>query len=221
MTAEELISEIVPAIRKDDKASEALNWMDVFRVSHLPIVEETDYLGLISDADIFDTNAPDSTVMSHHLSLNRPFVKQHQHIYEIADVVTKYKLSTVPVLTETEEYLGVITITDLAHEFSSLMASGNPGGIVVLEVKTNDYALSEIAQIIESNDAKILSLYVRSKTDEDAVIVTIKVNRTDITAIIQTFERYSYKIKAIFSDSEELDSLLKDRLDSFLKYLNI
>lgn len=221
MIAEDLISEIIPAIRKEDKANEALNWMDVFRVSHLPIVEESDYLGLISDADIFDMNTPDAPVMNHQLSLNRPFVKEHQHIYEVAEVVSKLKLSAVPVLSDEEKYLGVITITDLAHEFSNLMSAGNPGAIIVLELKSNDYALSEIAQIVESNDAKILSLFVRSIINSENVWVTLKLNRTDISAIIQTFERYSYKIKAIFSDSEKLDSLMKDRLDSFLKYLNI
>lgn len=221
MIAEELISEIVPAIKRDDKASEALNWMDVFKVSHLPIVEESEYLGLISDADIFDKNTPESSVMSHHLSLNRPFVKMNQHIYEVVDLISKFKLTVVPVLSDKDEYLGVITVNDMAHEFSNLMASENPGGIIVLELKVNDYSLSEISQIVEGNDAKILSLYIRSIHNTDSVHLTLKLNKTDISAVIQTFERYSYKIKAIFANSTEVDSMLKDRLDSFFKYINI
>jgi len=221
MIASELISEIVPAIHKNDKASEALNWMDVFKVSHLPIVENNEYLGLISDADIFDLNNPSSKVLDHQLSIQRPYIKDHQHVFEAADLVAKFKITVVPVLDKDENYIGLITTNDLAQEFSHLLSSENPGGIIVLEVKTNDYTLSEIAQIIESNDTKILSLYLRTIKPAEKVEITIKVNRTDIAAVIQTFERYSYKIKEIHSDNNELDSSLKDRLDSFLNYLSI
>ncbi len=221
MIASELLSEVVPAVHKNDKASAALNWMDVFKVSHLPIVDNNEYLGIISDADIFDMNTPETPVLSHNLSLKRPFVKEHQHIYEVVEVASKHKLSIVPVLAEDEHYLGLITISDLAHECSHLMSTENPGGIIVLEIKTNDYSLSEIAQIVEGNDTKILSLYVRTKRPSDNVEITIKTNRTDISAVIQTFERYSYKIKQIHSENSEVDSSLKDRLDSFLKYLSI
>jgi Mg/Co/Ni transporter MgtE len=221
MIASELLSEVVPFVHKDDKATEALNWMDVFRVSHLPIVENNEYLGLISDADIFDMNNPEIPVMQHTLSLQRPFVKDYQHIYEVVDLASKHKLTVIPVLGNDEQYKGLITVSDLAHEFSHLMSTQNPGGIIVLELKTNDYSLSEIAQIIEGNDTKILSLYVRTKKPDDQVEITIKVNKTDISAVIQTFERYSYKIKEIHSENSEVDSSLKERLDAFLKYLSI
>jgi signal-transduction protein with cAMP-binding, CBS, and nucleotidyltransferase domain len=221
MIAAELISDVVPAIHMNDTANEALNWMDVFRVSHLPIIADNEYMGLISETDIFDLNAPEKRVMEHELSLPRPFVSENQHIYEAAVLVAKYKLTVIPVLTTDEKYLGLITINDLAQEFSHLMSAENPGGIIVLEVRTNDYSLSEIAQIVESNDVKILSLYVESSRSDEYVEITLKLNKTDIMSIIQTFERYSYKIKATYAESKEIDIMLKDRLDSFLKYLNI
>ncbi|MFA6400705.1 MAG: CBS domain-containing protein [Salinivirgaceae bacterium] len=221
MIASELISEIVPAVHKDDKASEALNWMDVFRVSHLPIVDNQEYMGLISETDIFDMNNPEIPVLSHTLSIPRPFIYENQHIYEAAELVAKYKLTLIPVLSVDEKYLGVITLTELAQEFSHLMSSDSPGGILVLELNAHDYSLSEIAQIIEGNDAKTLSLYVRTTNLSETVEITLKINRTDLSAVIQTFERYNYKIKAIHSTSKELDSLIKDRLDSFLKYISI
>lgn len=221
MIATELISDVVPAIHKNDTANEALNWMDVFRVSHLPIVADDEYLGLISETDIFDMNNPEISVMEHHLSLPRPFVFENQHIYEAAVLVSKYKLTIIPVLSEEQEYLGVITINDLAQEFSHLMSAENPGGIIVLQLKTNDYSLSEIAQIVEGNDAKILSLYVQTTPTNEFIEITLKLNKTDISDVIQTFERYSYQIKATYAESKEIDIMLKDRLDSFLKYLNI
>ncbi len=221
MLAIDLISEIVPAVKKDDKTLEALNWMDVFKVSHLPVVDGKQYIGLISDSDIFDLNNPDSYVTDGTLMLPRPFVKDNQHIYEVIYQVAKYKITVIPVLDQNEAYLGVITLNDLAQEVTHLMSAENPGAIIVLELKENDYSLSEIAQIIEGNDAKILSLYVRTMPAQNTISITIKLNIASPGAVIQTFERYSYKIVSVFASSADLDYLLQDRLDSFFKYLSI
>ena len=221
MIASELISEIVPAVHKDDKASEALNWMDIFKITHLPIVDNNEYLGLISELDIFDLNNTDIPVIEHSLTLYKPFVRETEHLFEVAELASKYKLTTIPVLKQNNDYLGLITITDLAVEFAHLMSTESPGGIIVLEVKTNDYSLSEIAQIIESNDTKILSLYIQTKKTADKIEITIKVNKSDISAVVQTFERYSYKIVETHSENNELDTSMQDRLDSFFKYLSI
>lgn len=221
MIALDLISEIVPAINKKDTGGDALNWMEVFKVSHLPIVDNGEYLGLISDADIFDLNNPDCLVIDHCLSLQRPFVFENQHLFECVDLASKFKLSVIPVLSASEEYSGLIRVVDISHRFSNIMSTNEPGSIIVLEVNNFDYSLSEISQIIESNDAKILSSYVTTNHETDKLNVTIKLNRTDLSAVIQTFERYNYSIKAIFGDHKEVDSMLKDRIDSFFKYFDI
>ena len=96
-----------------------------------------------------------------------------------------------------------------------------PGGIIILELNVNDYTLTEIAQIVEGNDAKILSMYVSSPEESMLMNVTLKINTTDITSIIQTFNRYNYKIKASYMESDELESLLQNRYDEFMKYLSI
>jgi hypothetical protein len=91
---------------------------------------------------------------------------------------------------------------------------------LVLELNIHDYSLSEIARIVESNDAKILSLYISSHIDSNKLELTVKINRTDLSPIIQTFNRYNYTIKASFHQSEYVDDL-KDRFDSFMSFLNI
>jgi acetoin utilization protein AcuB len=221
MLAVELLSDVVPAVHKEDLASEALNWMDVFRVSHLPIVDNQEYLGLISDADIFDLNNPEVPVLQHPLSLSRPFVKESQHIFEVIDLVSKMKITAIPVLDVEDKYMGVITISDLAQELTHLLSADNPGGIIVLELNVRDYSLSEIAQIVEGNDTKILSLYVRNNKNPDTIDITLKLNRTDVSPVIQTFERYNYKIVSVYSDNQEVDVMLKERLDSLLKFMDV
>ena len=221
MLAKELISDIVPALRTSDSGLTALNWMEVFRVSHLPIVNDKELLGLISDADIYDLNMAEEPIGNHNLSLTSPSVRFDQHIYEVINLISKYKLTVVPVLDIDGKYQGIISLHDLLQKFAHLTATQNPGGIIMLELNENDYSLTEIANIIEGNDAKVLSLYITSPKDSVKLELTIKVNRVDISSIIQTFNRYNYIIKASYLDDEELDSLYKSRFDQFMKYLNV
>ncbi len=221
MLAKDLISDEIPAIRTSETAVEALNWMEVFRVSHLPIVNNEEFLGLISDADIFDLNNPNEAIGNHKLSLIRPSVRSGQHIYEVMEVAARLKLTIVPVLDNHNKFLGVVRMTDLLHYFSQLSAIEKPGGIIVLEITESDYSMTEISQIIESNNAKILSMYVNTLTDSTKLEVTLKVNVTDITSIIQTFNRYEYNIKASFMEFDEQDDLYNERYDLFMRYLNI
>lgn len=221
MLAKDLLSDVVPALRTSDTGLKALSYMDIFRISHLPIVNNTEFLGLISDKDIYDLNMAEEPIGNHTLSLTRPFVYIHQHIYEVLETAAKLDLSLTPVLDTSNNYLGVITQSDLLKYFSELMAVKQPGAILVLELNINDYSLSQIAQIIEGNDAKILSLYISTPSDSTKMEVTIKINRADLTSIIQTFNRYNYDIKASFMDTELISDMIDDRYEMFMRYLSV
>lgn len=220
MLAKDLISDEIPALRTSDTAVEALNWMEVFRISHLPIVNNEEFLGLISDADIYDLNNPNEAIGNHRLSLLRPSVRSDQHIYEVMEVAARLKLTVIPVLDSQNKYLGVVQMAGLLHYFAKLSAIEKPGGIVVLEITQSDYSMIEISQIIESNDAKILSMYVNTLPDSTKLEVTLKLNITDLTSVIQTFNRYEYDIKASFMEFDEQDDLYNERYDLFMRFLN-
>ncbi len=221
MLAKDLISDVVPALKTSDTGVQALSWMDIFRISHLPIVNNLEFLGLISDKDIYDLNMADEPIGNHKLSLFSPYVMVHQHIYEVIEIVSRLELTVVPVLDENKHYLGLITLGDLLHIFASLSALKQPGGILELELNINDYSLTEISQIVEGNDARILSLYVSSPEDSTKMTITLKVSTTEITSIVQTFNRYDYTVKASYMESDEMEDLLHNRFDAFMKYLSI
>lgn len=221
MLAKDLISDVVPSLKTSDTGARALSWMEIFRVSHLPIVNNLEFLGLISDTDIYDLNMIDEPIGNHNLSLFSPYATEDQHIFEVIALASKLKLTVIPVLDEKKQYLGLITQSELLHYFAELLAVKNPGGIIVLELNQNDYSLSQIAQIVEGNDAKILGLYVSSPSETTKMDVTIKINRTDLSAVLQTFARYNYTVKASYLDDNTMDSLYSDRYDQFMRYLSI
>ncbi len=220
MLAKDLMSDLVPALKTSDTGSQALSWMDIFRISHLPIVNNRDFLGLISDKDIYNMNQSDEAIGNHNLSLFSPYVFEDQHIYEVIEIASRLKLTVIPVLGRNNHYLGMITLTDLVEVFADLSALKHPGGILVLEVNQNDYSLTEISQIVEGNDAKILSLYISTSIDTTRMTVTLKINRNDLSSVMRTFERYEYNIVASYLKDDEEEKLFEERYDLFMRYLN-
>jgi len=220
MLARELISDIVTALKTSDSGTTALSWMEVFRIKHLPIVNHREFLGLISDADIYDLNNPDEPVGNHNLSLQKPYVNEDQHIYEVIELLSRLELTLVPVLNAEKQYLGVITQEELTQRFAHLSAMQQPGGIIELEMNTLDYSLSEISRIVEGNNARILSLYVATADDAAKLRVTLKINFTDLTSIIETLNRFNYTVVSSHTSNEDLDEFYQERFDVFLKYLN-
>lgn len=221
MLAKELISDVVPSLKTSDTGVKALYWMDIFRISHLPIVNNEEFLGLISDTDIYDMNTPDEAIGNHNLSLFSPFVFDYQHVYDAIELVSRLKLSVVPVLDVDKNYLGLITAQKFMQYMGDLFGVKNPGGIIVLELNSNNYSLTQVAQIVESNDAKIISLYIQSLPDTSIMELTLKINRIDLGAIIQTFIRFDYLIKASYSEYNDLEVLYSNRYEQFMHYLNI
>lgn len=221
MLAKDLISDVVPSLRTSDSGQKALYWMDIFRISHLPIVNNEDFLGLISDKDIYDSNMAEEPIGNHNLSLFSPFVTENQHVYEVIELASRLSLTIVPVLDHNNHYKGAITLNDLIHYFADFTALKEPGAIIVLDMNVHDYSLSQIAQIVESNDAKILSMYISSHSASTRMELTLKINRNDLTSIIQTFTRYNYTIHSTFMDHDNMDSLYENRYEMFMKYLSI
>ncbi len=221
MIAKDLISEEIPYLKTFDTGRKALNLMEIYKVSHLPIVNNKQFLGLIADTDIYNLEKSDIAIGKCQLSLTNPFVYLDQHIYEIVSIISKLKLSLLPVLNRNNEYLGTILNLDLIHKFNEFFVVGQLGGIIILELYQNDYSLSEISQIIESNDAKILSLYISDIENSTKILITLKINIIDLSTIVQTFERYNYIVRHSIMKDENIDQLMENRYNEFMKYLSI
>lgn len=220
LVAKDLIDTDIPALKPTDTGLTALNWMDEYKVSHLPIVDGKICVGLISDIEVLDHDQPEEKLITLASSFIKPFITEGDHIYEVIKQISQLKLSIIPVVNQDEEYLGVITLHDLAQKLSAMASINEPGGIIVLEVNVNDYSLASIAQIVESNDAKILSSNITSIEDSTKIEVTLKINLTDLTRVLQTFNRYNYNVKASIHSSQFIDDV-KQRYNMLMNYINM
>ncbi|MBN2173226.1 MAG: CBS domain-containing protein [Bacteroidales bacterium] len=221
MIAKQLINPSVVPLSPADTGSEYLYHMDENKLYFIPVVEQNKYIGLLSEDEIFNLVDPDEPVRGQKITLKNPSVKDYQHVFEVIRVMAELKISVLPVVSEKNIYLGSITPDSLLGWLGDYAAVALPGGIIVLELNQNDYVISQIAQIVESQDAKILSLYVAFEKDSTKMEVTLKVNKTEIQPLIQTFNRYNYIIKATYSEDLQMLDDLRDRYNALMNYLNI
>ncbi|HEY8927699.1 MAG TPA: CBS domain-containing protein [Mucilaginibacter sp.] len=220
MLAIELIADAIPPVHTSDSIRTALDRMVEFRVRHLPIVNEDQFLGLLSENDTLTETDLQTPIGALALSLVNPYVLEDQHIYDVIRLFNERQLTVVPVLDANKNYSGLITINALPKYFAGLTAVDQPGGIIVLEISNKNNSLAHMSQIVESDNAQILSSYVRSFPDSTRMEVTLKVNKQDISNILSTFMRYEYDIKATFNHSDENDNS-RDRYNSLMNYLSL
>jgi len=220
MVAGELISNAIPPGNTSDTIQKVVDRMIEFRVRHLPIVNEDQFLGLLAESDILAETDYQTSIGALALSLVNPYVREDQHIYDVIRLFYEQQLTIVPVLDVKKNYLGMISINAMNGYFAGLTSVEQPGGIIVLEISNKNNSLAHMAQIVESDNAQILSSYVRTFPDSTRMEVTLKVNKQDIAAIVATFLRYEYDVKATFNHTDNNDNSM-DRYDSLMNYLNL
>lgn len=221
MIASSLLSNVVPVLKKDDTCAQALGWMDLFRVSHLPVLEGETYVGLLSDEIMYTHGSIHDTIGMLDIPREMTFVYEDVHMYDVIGVASSRLLSVVPVLNRKEVYQGSILLTDILHNIDKLLCIDDPGGIIVLEVNKIDYSLAEVAQIVEYNEAKVLSCYITCMPDSNKVEITLKVNTARIEPILDTFIRYRYVIKNTFVSGEDINEEMRDRYGQLLKFMEM
>lgn len=219
MIAKELISYELSPLRTSDTGEEAITMMNIFHVKHLPIVNDTQFLGLMSEEIILNHDM-EEPIGSYSLNLARPFALETEHIFEVMSKMAQGRLTVIPIVDKEDEYLGLVTMEDLIQYYATSFSFSEPGSILVIGTSKPQYSLAEISRIVESENAAILSTFLTASDDSNEVKVTLKINKQDISSIIASFQRFDYEITASFSDYEYIDDL-KERYDSLMSYLNV
>ncbi len=220
MIAADLLSENIYPAKGSDNLATLLDRMHEYHVVQLPLVKKNQLVGLIHENDVATLIKDKNTLKGMELPHELVFVYETQHVYDVIRLFHIHQLDVLPVLDQKHQYVGVITLHDLINNMAVLTASNEAGGIIILEVNNRDNALSHIAQIVESDNAQIMSSFVRTFPDSTRMEITIKLNRTDIASIVAAFLRYDYTVKATFNDARVYDTS-QERYDQLMNYLNM
>ena len=186
--------------------------------SHFPILEQNVFLGSIAkeDADIFLST---DSIDVHKYNLTRFFVRNDMNWFDVLEEFSKNHTNLLPVLDDKNNYLGFYELDDVLHFCNETTFVKEDGSTIVVEKETADFSFSQICQIVESNDAKILGVFI-SNNSATKTEITLKISPSNFNEIIQTFRRYNYTILSEHQEDAYLADL-KDRSDYLNKYLNI
>lgn len=221
MIAEELINHMIPPLKVTDDAHKAIVWMEEFRCNHLPVVEEGELLGFISEEIILESNDIGKNLGEFKLVGKNCVVSLESHFYDILRIAGENKLQIVAVLNDVRQYVGVITVQDIMASFAQTASVQMQGGILVLSMDLIDYSLAEISRYIEENNAKVISsTMIEDPLDKGKIKLTLKINQMDLSRIVATLERFGYRVIGRYQESRT-DTDDKDRIDMLMRYLNI
>lgn len=219
MIASELISTAMIPLMTSDTGESALLTMSDFLVKHLPIVNETQLLGVLSEEDILNNPIHDH-IGSYQLMHAKAYVKHNDHLFDIMRTMSEKDLSVIPVIDDEGNYMGMITQGDLLDYYAKSFSFQETGGILILEMAKRDYVLSEIARIVEGEQAAILASFISNSSDPSMVLLTLKINKQDLEHLKASFQRFGYIIKGSYVEDEYYDNL-KDRYDMLMNYLDV
>jgi len=221
MIAEELINHMIPPLKLSDDVHKAMLWMEELRCSQLPVVNDQQFLGLVTEDIILETNDVEKKIADLSLSAQQCVVKANTHFYDVLKISSEFNAQLIAVVDEDNKYIGVISVQDTVTSFAQSAAVQTPGGILVLSIKQIDYSLAEISRLVEENHAKILSSSVKEDELDPAMLkVTLKINKLDLSHIVATLERFGYKLIARFQETRVREDE-KEKIDMLLKYLDI
>lgn len=219
MLVNQLIAHHYQTVEPGDKIFFALQLIDDFDILHIPVVDDNKYLGLISKDDLLDAddNALVKVLMNNILQKS---VKPGEHFLSALKLASQDNLSIVPVVNDKHEWLGAIPSLELLKAAAQFTGAGEPGAIIVLEMEQKSYSFGEISRLVETNDAYITQFNTFFETETGLLVVTIKINKVEVSDILSTFQRYEYVVR-YFIGEEHYENELRYNYDHLMSYLKI
>ncbi|MEO8147848.1 MAG: CBS domain-containing protein [Bacteroidia bacterium] len=221
MLTKDLINNHISPLRLSDNGIKAMRKMKEFNLDHMPVVDNSSYLGLVAEKDILIklSSLEKSLGESNIAILNKGTIKDSQPLAEVARLMAKENISLVPVLDEYDRYLGVVTLMDVFKYYNDSGMIQGPGGMIVLEMKLRDYSLSHISRIAEEEGAKIFNVRAVPAQEDGNMLITLKFNCNDLSRIVSSLNRHGYQIVESHHHGDQADDLMS-RYDILMNFFN-
>jgi acetoin utilization protein AcuB len=220
MLTKELINNNIPRLQLQDSVGKALQLINDFRISHLPVVSEETFLGLISEDDLLDAEDEKLPIEVLQNNFLQAAVPDNVHFLNAVSSSIQFDTTVVPIVSNEDEYAGAITTSDLLKTLGNFSGADEIGGLIVLEMERTQFAISEISRIVESNDCTILHLNTTVHSLTGLLTVTLHINKREIASVIATFERYEYTVVYSFGN-EKFENEIGSNYQNLMNYLDI
>jgi acetoin utilization protein AcuB len=220
MLTKELINKSIPRLQLQDSVGKALQLLNDFHISHLPVVSDEKFLGIISEDDLLDADDDKLSIEVLQNVFLKAAVSENVHFLNAVSSSIRFDTTLVPVVGANNLYAGAITISNLLKNLGNFAGADEIGGLIVLEMESLQFALSEISRIVESNDCTILHLNTTVDSLTGLLTVTLHINKREIKSVIATFERYEYNVVYSFGN-ENYYNEISGNYQNLMSYLDI
>lgn len=220
MLTGELQSQNIPYLHLTDKVYQALQLMNDNQIAHLPVVDGEKYIGIVSEDDLLQADNDNTELSDLQQSFGNTSVKTTEHFLKAIQVAADNGLSVVPVVDSENDITGAVAYNELLKHASGFMSLHEPGGLIVLEIESNQYSFNEISKLVETNDAQITQLNTSNDPETGIMQVTIRINKSEVSDIVATFQRYEYNVKYYFGEELYVNEL-RSNYDNLMNYLKI
>lgn len=219
MNTNDYILKDITALRLNDSVKSAQNLFKNFPITHFPVVENDKLLGSFAEDDAQTIENKEDVLDSYSYLFSSFFAEEKTTVLELIKIFADNNATIIPVLNADKNYIGYYELTDVIEIFSAIPFMHEESETLIVEKLENDYSMSEVTQIVETNGGKILGIYISEKQD-GFVQITLKVISNEINEIMHTFRRYNYEIISTHENDIYLEDL-KNRSEYLQKYLEM
>jgi predicted transcriptional regulator len=220
MLTADLINHNIPQLQLMDSVGKAKQLINDFKLTHLPVITDKKFLGLISEEDLLDIEDDKLTMAMIQEQLQLIYIQDDVHFLNAVGYCNQYETNVVPVIDKNAEFLGIITNDILLKTMGDFAGANEIGGLIILEIESIQFSISEISRIVESNDCTILHLNTSRNEKNGKLIVTLHTNKKEIASLAATFERYDYNVLFEFG-SKIYENKADINFKNFMNYLDI
>ena len=208
----------IPVFNLEGTLNEVINFFKHTTYSHVAIVENNFFLGVLSENDL-ETFESGKKIEDYKYNLESFFALKSTSWLDVLEKFARNECNLLQALDDENQVIGYYDLNDIVGVFIDTPFFTEPGGMLVLAKGIKDYSFSEISQIVESNNSKLLGAFI-TDIRNDVIQITVKISTGNFSEVVQTFRRYNYNILFGNKDDQFIENL-KERSDYLDKYLNV
>ncbi|MGB0391145.1 MAG: CBS domain-containing protein [Salibacteraceae bacterium] len=220
MTAGQVAESELPYLELNDSIDKAMGFMDEFKLTHFPVIDGSQFVGLIYEEDIYEIDDWSQSISNSKIRLPNVCIDATKHFLSCVNKMQVSKISCLPVVDAKSTFLGVVSRSRIVDVFGKAAIVEDAGGVIEVEMAITDYYLTEISRIVENTGVKILGTYIRTSKDNNKLVLTIKLNKQEVESVINSLDRFGYQVVASYQAKSENDDM-QNRYDNLMNYLNI
>lgn len=219
MNSIDYISNDYKSLELNALVSSAMVFFKDLPFTHFPVTENGKLVGMLSQDTIIHSSESEISLNDLSYLFKYYYAPSDVHSLDLLTLFAQYHTDILPVINEHQEYLGYYELDEILKTFYNTPFLNQGSTTLIIEKDKDTYSMSEIAQIIESNNIRLLGMYL-SEISDTTNQITIRLATEDLNEVIQSLRRYEYHVLSNKKDDLLLEQL-KERSGYLQKYLNI